>query len=282
MGKNRQFATMQSQDPAQGTGQTTEVTQQETTQLQNTEQAQVQQDSGDKAIEENAVETTQTKETEVSVQPAAQESAPKITKAPEVIQPATAAPIAAPSTPAVVEVQTAEQSNPVPSDAVLNAVLVPEDIKDEVKPDFYKYLDHFNKSASTSTKAWARNVLATGIKYKHKRPIDTKGCLEATMFALNTMTSSIQFPEEAQHRMRFVYACFKWCDCIFNLELTGRGANQLTAQQYKQYNALSILFQYWAELGTGAQINKRFNMAKELGNVFEPAFAQRAIAIIGG
>lgn len=215
------------------------------------------------------------------------------TPEPEAKQPTTAAPAVEQTKPPVAEVKAEvkpevkaapeavkkEAAIKAPVDS--EAITIPADIEAEVHADFQKFLDHFSANASASTKAWARNVLNTGVKYKRKRPLDTKGYLEATMFAFNTMAASVQFPDEAQMRMRFVKACFKYVDSIFDLELTGRGANQLTDHQYKQYNALANMYHYWASFDTGAEINKRFNLAKELGNVFDPSIAQRAVSIIG-
>lgn len=173
----------------------------------------------------------------------------------------------------------------VPAPAVVASnnteVAIPADIAEEVKPDMVKFLEHYSQTASPSSKAWARNILNTGIKFKRKRPIDMKGCLECTMFALTSMQQSIAYAEEAQTRMRFIKACFLYVDNIFDLELIGRGANQLTEQQYKQYMALSNMFHYWASLNDGAEVMKRYNVTKELTAAFDPAFAQRAASIVG-
>jgi hypothetical protein len=160
-------------------------------------------------------------------------------------------------------------------------VSIPADIADEVHPDMVKFLEHYSQTASPSSKAWARNLLNTSIRFKRKRPIDMKGCLDCTMFALTSMQQSIAFAEEAQVRMRFIKACFLYINTVFDLELIGRGANQLTEQQYKQYMALSNMFHYWATLNDGAEVLKRYNVTKELTGAFEPAFAQRAASIIG-
>ncbi len=257
-------------------------------QFQTQKETQVNQEPQEAQQEQTAQE--QTSEQQVSLQtdiqePAAQEQQPQEPQASQVQEQVVqeqAKPARMVETVKEPEPTTPQAQVQVKQDTpIVNEVTVPDDIKTEVKEDFFKFLKHFSASASDSDKAWARNALTTAVKYKRKRPLDTKGCLEATMFTLGLMTSAIQYPENAQQRMRYVFACFKWCDCIFDLELTGRGANQLTAQQYKQYTALSSLFHYWADLGSGAEINKRFNVAKEMGNVFDPIIAQRVVSIVG-
>lgn len=187
--------------------------------------------------------------------------------------------------PIVSDVPAAVATSPVahmPSTKVAgDPIVVPKDLEGHVELDLNKYLAHFNATAPATTKAWARNVITDCVKFKYGNPIDSKGCLDCTMFALNTMSQSVAVADEVQMRMRFILACFKYIPNVFDISLLGRGANQLTPLQFKQYMALSNMFHYWATCGSGAEIAKRFNISKELSNCFNPDFAQRAINVIG-